>query len=166
MAYGVLVMYEKVKFCVLRDCCRHTKVISILSNLTDSNKIFLHVPRVELGPRMWHSTATISPRHPTLFHASSQRQPQAAAILNFNTSLQSSSPTTNRHHGSSIFPSRKSHYPNLPASSANHQPRTSSRCSLSSPYPACAWYNKKTLQSQNNSDEKWHNSLRYVSTLF
>jgi hypothetical protein len=44
MAYSVLVMCEKVKFCVLRDCYRHMKVISILSNLTDSNKIFLHVP--------------------------------------------------------------------------------------------------------------------------
>ena len=44
MAYGVLDIYEKVKFCVLRDYYRHTKVISILSNLTDSDKIFLHVP--------------------------------------------------------------------------------------------------------------------------
>jgi hypothetical protein len=88
-------------------------------------------------------------------------------FLNFNTSLQSPLPLpqTDCHYGSSIFFSRKLLYPSHPASSADHQPRTSSRCSLSSPYPACAWYNRRTPRRRNNSDGKWHNCSRYVSAL-
>lgn len=63
------------------------------------------------------------------------------------------------HYGASFFLSSK--YTQL--QNPNQQyltstPRTSSKCSSSYPYPACAWSNKRTLQKPSSSDEKWPSS--------